>query len=132
MADLLAKATERHDLADYTGDLDADLRTAVATLTWRFEHRPLRQMLGACVAADQAGDYGQDIAADYINGLIAPIVDVIGAAQDRGELSAGDPSKMAAELAGPMFLRHAFLKEDLPAAEVEAMIVQFLANHRVG
>lgn len=131
VADLLAGATRRDDLGNYTGDLDHDLRLAVGTLTFRFANRPLRAMLGALVGIDRHSEHAASIGQEYVEGLLEPIREVVVAAVERGALAA-DPSvdEMVAELAGPLVLRHVFLGELIPDVQVEAAIVRFLARYR--
>ena len=131
VADLLAGATRRDDLGSYTGDLEHDLRVAVGTLTFRFANRPLRAMLGALVGIDRHSEHAASVGQEYVEGLLAPIREVVVAGVDSGAIVPdASVAEMVAELAGPLMLRHVFLGEQLPEDQVEAAIVRFLDRYR--
>ena len=131
VADLLAGATRRDDVGTYTGDLDHDLRVAVGTLTFRFANRPLRAMLGALVGIDRHSEHAASVGEEHVQGLLAPIREVLAAGLESGSLvTQVSLDELVAELAGPLMLRHVFLGQDLPDAQVEGLIVRFLREHR--
>ncbi len=126
---ILARAVARHELDELTNDVDHDLGIAVATLTYRFKHRPLRRFYDATRLHGDPSE-SPTMSERYITGLIAPVRDVVHAAIERGQLEPGDPAALAAEICGPLLLRHLLLGEDLPDEAAAESAERFLAAHR--
>ena len=74
--DILTQATARHEIDELTGELAHDLPLAAATLTFRFEHRPVAALYRATLAVGDL-DESPTLAERYVAGLIAPVRDVI-------------------------------------------------------
>lgn len=130
VADIIAGATRREDTDGYVGELEPDLRTAVATLTFRLTNRPLAALLAALLSADVARPLDDKLVPTYVSGLLAPIAEVLAGAVERHELAAGvDPLSLAAELAGPLLVRSVFLGRPVDPAEVEADVEAFIRRH---
>lgn len=130
VADLIAGATRRDDVDDYVGSLETDLRTAVATLTFRLANRPVGPLLGALLSADVGAGPDRRLVPGYVAGLLAPAADVLDAARERGDLTdeaaSIDSRRLAADLAGPLLTRSILLASPLEEGEVEGAITAFL------
>ena len=127
---ILERAVARHELDELTGELDADLRTAVATITYRFENRPVLALFrGTLALRVETNGATAPMSERYIAGLSAPVHDVLAAAIDDGELH-GDADELTSELCGPLFFDHLLLGRPVDAELVETRIAAFLAAHR--
>lgn len=127
---ILERAVARHELDELTGELDADLRTAVATITYRFENRPVLALFrGTLALAPDADDDRPSMSQRYITGLSAPVRDVLAAAIENGELH-GDADELTSELCGPVFFDQLLHGQPVDEHLVERRIVAFLATHR--
>lgn len=128
IGDILERAVARHELDDLSGDLEADLRTAVATITYRFENRPVLALFrGTLSLAD--GEGAPPMSQRYIAGLTAPVLDVLTTAIDNGEID-GDANELTSALCGPLFFDHLLLGQPVDHDRVERRIVTFLATNR--
>lgn len=122
--DVMTFAIARHELDDLTGELDHDLPIAVATLTYRFEHRPVSAFYRAALSVD-ADDEDPPLSRRYIAGLVAPVRDVLATALGDGRLS-GDVDELTSELCGPLLLDHLLLGRPVDQASVASSIERFL------
>lgn len=134
VAEILAGATARHELDDLVGDLATDLPVAVATLTFRFEHRPVADLFRATL--HHRDGESPTLSQRYIAGLVAPVEDVVTAAIDRGQIEIGpevDRASVAraltSELCGPLLLDHLLLGRPVDHGAVTARTNEFLARH---
>ena len=128
-AAMLAKATSDEDVAEFVGDLRADLNAAMDQLVFRFNNRPLRPLFGALVEVGRSDDRFPDIARDYVEGLVVSFRRAIDDAIGRGELDEGSGDALVAELTGPLFFRHVLLGETVTQAEATEVLVGFLTRH---
>ncbi len=119
---ILARATERVDLDRLTGDLAHDLEVALSTITDRFAHRPVRALYRAMRSH---GTDEEPLARRYLEGLVAPVRDVISAAVDAGDL-VGDVDDLTAELCGPLFFRYLLMGDELAADAAASAVAAFL------
>lgn len=127
LRDILTRAIARHELEDLTGELGHDLRRAIRTLTDRFEHRPVRVFYRATLETEPGAGDDQPTDQRYIEGLVAPVRDVLATACERGEL-AGDVDEMTSRLCGPLMLDHLLLDKPVDHATVDQRIDEFLAD----
>lgn len=95
-----------------TGDVEADLTTALSGLRSRMAKHPFREIFGALLGlASQDPTY---IGAQqrFVNGVLQPIVDVLTAAIERGDVPPTvDITDACAGLAGPLFHQHVMLHD---------------------
>ncbi len=127
---ILGPATKRHEIDDLVGEIGADLRTAVGTLTTRFETRPVRTFFDGLRVHDGNGEK-PSLSEQYIEGLIAPVRAVIAAAVERGELH-GEADRLVLEICGPLLAEFLLLGRRVKSAEVEQAITDFLDRHQLG
>ncbi|MEM7094992.1 MAG: TetR/AcrR family transcriptional regulator [Actinomycetota bacterium] len=131
LRDILTQAIARHELGDLTGDLDHDLRRAVRTLTDRFENRPVRTFFRATLETEPESPNARPVDQQYIEGLVAPVRDVLQGAIDRGEIT-GDAEALTSRLCGPLLLDHLLLDRAVDRASVERRTTDFLEMVRPG
>ena len=113
-----------------TGDLDADLATAVGTMTFRFQNRPVRALFRGTLAASTTDDAHTAPMSDrYIEGFTAPVRDVITRAVEAGELD-GDPEELTSTLCGPILFDHLLLGRPVDEDACRRRTGEFLARHR--
>lgn len=124
---MLAKATGNQDMPDFTGALDHDLRAAVRGLVFRFNHRPLRPLFGALVEHGRHGSE-TDIAADYIHGVLRPVVRALREGMERGDIAEGDTEALAIELCGPLLTRHVLLGQVVTEVAADTAVDEYLAS----
>ncbi|MEM7321515.1 MAG: TetR/AcrR family transcriptional regulator [Actinomycetota bacterium] len=125
--DIMIRAIARVELDELTGDLAEDLATAVGTLTFRFENRPVAAFYRATLALDDPA-ISPTKSQTYIGGLIEPVRDVITSGVAAGQLR-GDVDQLTASLCGPLLLDHLLLGRPVDAQAVSDGIDRFLANH---
>ncbi len=129
---LLARATSEERVGEFNGDLEHDLRTAIDSLTFRFNNRPAREFFGALVEfgrGDPTGD-GRDLAADFIAGMLAPATRAITDAVERGDLEVADIESAVIGLAGPLLTRHIILGETVSQADGAAAVQRFIDSYQ--
>lgn len=129
---MLAKATSDEDVADFIGELRADLHAAMDQLVFRFNNRPLRQLFGALVEFGRGDEEFPDIARDYIEGLVMSIRRAFEEAAARGELDGKSNDALVAELTGPLFFHHVLLGEQVTPTEAAMAVDTFLERHGLG
>ena len=130
ISDILERAVARHELDDLTGELDADLATAVGTMTFRFQNRPVRALFRGTLAAGSTDDaHDAPMSERYIEGFTAPVRDVITRAVENGELD-GDPEELTSTLCGPILFDHLLLGRPVDEGACRRRTDEFLARHR--
>lgn len=134
VSDILAGAVARWEVDDLVGELGHDLPVAIATLTFRFENRPVTDLFRATL--HHRDDERPTLSQRYVAGLLAPVSDVIRAAIDRGQLATGPGDSadatveaLTSELCGPLLLDHLLLGRPVDEAAVKARTEAFLAHH---
>ena len=125
---IMTQATARHELELLTGDVEHDLPIAVATLTDRFQHRPVAAFFRATLELADP-DERPTRSQRYISGLIAPVADVVTDAVARGQLD-GDPEVLTSTLCGPLLLDHLLLGRPVDPEAVERRVADLLARWR--
>ncbi|MEM9467284.1 MAG: TetR-like C-terminal domain-containing protein [Actinomycetota bacterium] len=129
IAAMLAKATGDQDVAPFVGAHPDDLRAAVASLIFRFNHRPVRPLFAALVEHSRGSD--EDIAAEYVDGIVRPVGRALREAAARGDLEVDDPDAAANDLVAPLLMRHVILGQAVSEADGDALVDAFVAG-RVG
>lgn len=128
MATMLERATGDQDTAEFTGDLDHDLAVAVDSLVFRFNERPLRPLFGALVEHGRRED--DDIAAEYIRGVLRPIGRALTEGVERGDLECRDIDAAVLDIAGPLLVKHVLLGETVTDADGAAAAKTYLERTR--
>ena len=128
IAAMLAKATGDQDMAPFVGAHPADLRTAVAGLIFRFNHRPVRPLFAALVEHSRATEH--DLAAEYVEGLVRPVVRALTEASERGDLDLDDPESAANDLVAPLLMRHVILGLVVDERSGDEVVAAFDAAQR--
>ncbi len=132
-ADLLLAAIDSlvapHSPSPTSGDLEADLITALSNLRARMTKRPFRQVFAALLShANQDQTF---VAAQqrFVNGVLQPINDALTAAATRGDLrSSVDIPHACAALAGPLFHQHVMLRASIDDKLITTTVHQFLTR----
>jgi AcrR family transcriptional regulator len=125
---MLARATEGPPPDIFTGDLEKDLRAATKILLYRFEHRPARAFFAACIDYGRRSERVATVAAQFIDGMLAPFYLVIEAGLESGQL-VGNREELVSELAGPLMLDHVILGRTISKRRAKAAVDRFLANN---
>ncbi len=118
-----------HHPAPSTGDLRADLTTALTNLRTRLETRRVRPVFAALV--DYATRDEAFVAAQrrFVEGMIQLTCDVLEAAQRRGELPATlDCSVAATALTGPIFHQFLIMQADVDDDLIAEITSQFIRS----
>ncbi|MBT8213284.1 MAG: TetR/AcrR family transcriptional regulator, partial [Acidimicrobiia bacterium] len=116
-----------HSPTTSSGDLEADLTTALSNLRARMTKRPFRQVFAALL-----GHANQDetfVAAQqrFVNGVLQPIEGALAAAVTRGDLPASvDIPTACAALAGPLFHQHVMLRASIDDQLITNTVHRFL------
>lgn len=128
IAAMLAKATGDQDVAPFVGGHPDDLRAAVASLIFRFNHRPVRPLFAALVEHSRSAD--EDLAAEYITGIVRPVARALREARDRGDIEIGDAESVANDLVAPLLMRHVILGLEVSDADGDELVDTFEESRR--
>lgn len=131
IATMLERATAGRGIAEFTGDLHADLDIAVGSLAFRFNHRPVRALFGALVEHGRSSGAEGDLGASYIDGLLTPVRRAVRDGIDRGDLNGGDVDDLVSELAGSLLVDHVLLGRTVDDTDVTRAIDRFVERHAV-
>lgn len=119
-----------HYSSPSTGDLHADLVTALTNLRIRLTTRKVRPVFAALV--DRASRDEAFVAAQrrFMQGLVQPMVDVLETAQTEGLLpDEVDCDTAAAILTGPIFHQHLLMQKIITDKLINDIVTQFVAAH---
>lgn len=123
---IMVKAIARHELDRLSGVTVDDLPVAVATLTDRFQHRPVAAFYRATLEVGDPDEHPTR-SERYIAGLIAPVADVVADGVATGQLL-GDPDGLTSTLCGPLLLDHLLLGRPVDLDAVDRRVQEFLAR----
>ena len=129
---MLERATGEHNVAAFRGELEHDLQSAVDSLVFRFNERPVRPLFGALVALGRDDPTCADIADGYVDGLLSPLYRAIDEATDRGDITTGDRLAFVTEISGPLFMRHVLLGGTVTETDGRAVVRDFIDRHGTG
>ncbi|MEL6985976.1 MAG: TetR/AcrR family transcriptional regulator [Actinomycetota bacterium] len=124
---IMTRAIARHELDQLTGVTAHDLPVAVATLTDRFQHRPVAAFYRATLEVGDP-DERPTRSERYIEGLIAPVADVVADGVASGQLR-GDAASLTSSLCGPLLLDHLLLGRPVDLDAIGQRVDEFLARH---
>lgn len=121
-----------HELPEATGPLDDDIRRALQQLRQRLVYREVHSVFGALAGfAAQEAAFG-DAQRRFVEGLTQPMVAVLQAAKDRGELAADtDCLFEATQLTGPLLHQHLALRSEITDDLVSEVATRWLAASSV-
>lgn len=117
-----------HGSTTVSGDLEADLTTALTNLRTRMAQHPFREVFAALL--DHANRDRTFVAAQhrFVDGVLQPVIDVLTTAVDRGDLpSSVDTDQACAVLAGPLFHQHVMVRAGIDDRLISDTVRQFLA-----
>ena len=129
LAAMLERATGDQDTPDFVGEVRADLSSAVGSLVFRFNERPVRPLFGALVEHSRRDPGADDLGATYISGILRPIRRAVAEGVERGDLEPADIDDLVDELAGPMLVRHVLLGRQVDDTDATAAVESFLERH---
>ena len=133
LLDAIDRVVRPHVPTMITGNLEADLMTALTNLQMRMSKKPFRRIFTALL--DHANRDRDLVAAQrrFVKGILQPIQDTITAALKRGDLpSTVHVETASAQLAGPLFLQHVMLRTTISEELISETITQFLCRMREG
>ena len=112
-----------------TGDLEADLTTALDGLRQRLTNRPFRVWFATLLDHANRDETFAAAQQRFVNGVLQPISDTLTAAKNRGELADHvDVDQAAAQLAAPILTQHVMLRATATDALVKSATKHFLAD----
>lgn len=126
---MLERATGDQDTAEFVGETRADLTSAVESLIFRFNERPVRPLFGALVEHSRRDPGADDLGASYITGILRPVRRAVAEAMERGDLAPADVDDLVDELAGPLLVRHVLLGRSMHDTDTDAIVEEFLERH---
>lgn len=129
LAAMLERATGDQDTPDFVGEVRADLTSAVGSLVFRFNERPVRPLFGALVEHSRRDPGADDLGATYISGILRPIRRAVADGIERGDLHPGDIDDLVDELAGPLLVRHVLLGRTVRDGDTTAAVDSFLERY---
>ena len=122
---MLQRATRFPETMVCEGDLRVDLHAAMASLRYRFEHRPARAFFAACLEYGRRNERVATAATAFIAGILQPFHLAIGEALERGDI-AGEEHELVAEVTGPVILQHIVMGFPVDEARGAAVVDHFL------
>ena len=126
---MLQRATAFPDEMTCVGDLAEDLHAAMATLLFRFEHRPVRAFFAACLEYGRRSERVASAAISFIAGILEPFHLAIRGGLERGELT-GTENELVAEITGPVILQHVVMGFPVDEDRGRSVVETFLEHHR--
>lgn len=129
IATMLERATAGRGIPEFTGDLRTDLASAVNSLPFRFNRRPVRALFGALVEHGRTDEGDEDLAASYIEGLLRPVRQVVVEGIERGDLVDGDVDDMVSELSATMLVDHVLLGRTVDETDAQRAVERFVARY---
>ena len=133
LLDAIDRVVRPHVPTRITDDLEADLMAALTNLQLRMQKNPFRRVFTALL--DHANRDRDLVAAQrrFGNGILQPIMDIITAARQRGDLPSTVRVETASvQLAGPLFLQHVMLRTTISEELISETVTQFLCQMRDG
>lgn len=125
---MLQQATRFPDTMTCVGDLRADLHAAMASLLFRFEHRPVRAFFAACLEYGRRNERVASAATAFVAGILQPFHLAIQGGLERGELD-GAEHELVAEITGPVILQHIVMGFPVDETRGAAVVDHFLSHH---
>ncbi len=129
LLDAIDRVMTPHTSTAITGDLEADLTAALNGLRRRLANRPF--LVWFATLLDHANRDRTFATAQrrFVNGVLQPVTDVLGAAKHRGELADDlDVGQAAAQLAAPILIHHVMLRGTASDALVESTTKHFVED----
>lgn len=123
---ILSSSVARDELTELTGDFEHDLALAVRNIVLRLADRPVHLFYDAVRIHGNPSE-SPTMSERYITGLVAPVRDVIAAAETSGRITAGDVDPLTAAICGPLLFEHLLLGREVPADAAERAVGEFLA-----
>lgn len=112
-----------------TGDLEADLMTALRGLRARMQKRPFRVVFGTLLDHANRDPRFVEPQRRFVEGMLAQLTGVLRDAIRRGLLPATlDIESAASRLAGPILTQHVLLRAKISDALIREVVGQFLAS----
>jgi AcrR family transcriptional regulator len=112
-----------------TGDVGADLASAMDAVVDRFRSGTARAFFAACIEYGRRSDRVATAAASFIASVLEPIHAAVGRAIDTGHL-VGDVDELVTELAGPVVLENVLLGQPVDPARGRRVVEHVVAHHR--
>ena len=131
LLDTIDVVVHPHRSLDLPGDdLRTDLETALDALRRRLDRRPFRDVFAALL--EHANRSREIVPAQrrFVEGVLAPIREVIDAAVEQGGLELSvSPEEAVAQLTGPLFQQHVMLRASITDQLITATVDAFLSAH---
>ena len=118
-----------HGSLEFTGDLRTDLEATLQGLRRRLDRRPFRDVFAALL--EHANRSREIVPAQrrFVEGVLAPIRDVIDAGVEQGGLELSvSPEDAVAQLTGPLFHQHVMLRARITDELITATVDGFLST----
>ena len=117
---------------EITGDLEADLVSTLFHLRDRLERRPFRIWFATLLDHANREDAFAAAQVRFVTGVLRPVVEVITAAQRRGELPDDiDAAGTAVQLTATILNLHVLLRTTASDEQITEAIAQFLTSHEL-
>ncbi|MEM7340271.1 MAG: TetR/AcrR family transcriptional regulator [Actinomycetota bacterium] len=129
---MLQRATGIPEEMRCEGDPAADLHAALDLLLFRFEHRPVRPFLAACLQYGDRSERLGDTARAFVDGILAPFHLAIRSGIEHGRITPApgvEVDDLVAELTGPLIVRHVLIGEPVDTAKARRIVDEFVARH---
>lgn len=117
---------------EITGDLEADLVSTLLHLRDRLERRPFRIWFATLLDHANRDDAFAAAQIRFVTGVLRPVVEIINAAQLRGELPDDiDAAETAVQLTATILSLHVLLRTAASDEQIADTINQFLTSHEL-
>ena len=112
-----------------TGDLEADLTTALRNLRARMQKRPFRVVFGTLLDHANRDQRFVKPQRRFVEGVLTQLTGVLGDGIERGLLRPTLDIKSArSRLAGPILTQHVLLRAKIDDELIQEVVAQFLAS----
>lgn len=119
--------------APNSGDLEADLTTALTGLRGRMSERPVRQVIAALIEHGLRDKGFLRAQRRFVEGLVAHVSAALTYATERGELPDDfDCASAASIIAGPLLYQHLLVSQKISTEMIEQIVSQFIQTVATG
>ena len=116
-----------------TGDIEADLTTALSGLRARLSQRQVLPVFGALLERASHDDAFIPAQRRFVQALVAPTTTILEEAQERGDLGGDlDCVRAASMLVAPLLQAHLLELEKIDDSLIAQAVAQFLQLHLTG
>jgi len=130
LLDVVARGLAPHQATELTGDLEADLQSALTNLRLRLQKRPFRLVFATLLTQANRDRAFVEPQQRLLDGVLLPVREVLLDAIARDELPMFDIESACVRLTGPLLTQHVMLRAPITDEIISSVVRGFLAAVR--